>query len=108
SGPRTEALAGGRMRAPIQADVTPSHTVARVTIPLIGKGTDATSVAALSTLRTRILPATIGKLPGASYAVTGGTANSVDGNTSLKHALPIVFGFVLVFAFLLLLASFRS
>ena len=105
---RTQALASGQMRNPIQVDINPGHTVARVTVPLIGKGTDETSVAALRTLRDQILPATVGKLPGASYAVTGGTANSVDGNASLKHALPIVFGFVLVFAFLLLLASFRS
>ena len=105
---RNQALASGQMRNPIQIDINRSHTVARVAIPLIGKGTDATSVAALTTLRDRVLPATIGKLPGASYAVTGGTANSVDGNASLKHALPIVFGFVLVFAFLLLLVSFRS
>jgi len=79
------------MRSPIQVDVNPAHTVARVTIPLLGSGTDATSVTALNTLRERILPSTIGKLPGASYAVTGPTANSVDGNASLKHALPIVF-----------------
>jgi RND superfamily putative drug exporter len=105
---RNEALASGQMKNPIQVDINPSHTVARVAIPLVGKGTDAKSTAALRTLRNTILPATIGKLPGATYAVTGGTANSVDGNASLKHALPIVFGFVLIFAFGLLLVSFRS
>jgi RND superfamily putative drug exporter len=106
---RNEALASGQMRNPIQIEVNPSHSVARVTIPLIGKGTtDAKSTAALQALRNRILPATIGKLPEASYAVTGGTANSVDANTLLKHALPLVFAFVLTFAFLLLLVSFRS
>jgi uncharacterized membrane protein YdfJ with MMPL/SSD domain len=96
------------MKQPIQIDVNPSHTALRVGIPLVGKGTDAKSVAALQTLRDRILPATIGKLPGASYAVTGGTANSVDGNTLLKQSWPLVFAFVLTFAFLLLLVSFRS
>jgi uncharacterized membrane protein YdfJ with MMPL/SSD domain len=105
---RRKALASGKMQNPIQIEINPSHTVARVTIPLLGKGTDAKSTAALSTLRERILPATIGKLPGASYAVTGGTANSVDANTLLKHSLPLVFAFVLTFAFLLLLVSFRS
>jgi uncharacterized membrane protein YdfJ with MMPL/SSD domain len=69
-GLRRQALASGQMRNPIQIAVNPSHTVARVSIPLVGKGTDAKSTAALSTLRERILPATIGKLPGASYAVT--------------------------------------
>jgi RND superfamily putative drug exporter len=105
---RREALASGQMRQPIEVEVNPSHTTARVTIPLVGKGTDARSTAALHTLRERILPATIGKLPGATYAVTGGTANSVDGNTQLKHSWPIVFAFVLTFAFSLLLISFRS
>jgi uncharacterized membrane protein YdfJ with MMPL/SSD domain len=105
---RTEALASGRMLNPIEVDVNPAHTVARVTIPLVGKGTDSKSVAALHTLRDRILPATVGKVPGATYAVTGGTAASVDGNALLKHSLPLVFAFVLTFAFLLLLVSFRS
>jgi uncharacterized membrane protein YdfJ with MMPL/SSD domain len=105
---RRQALASGRMRAPIQVDVNPSHTVARVTIPLVGSGTDAKSTTALSTLRDRILPATIGTLPGATYAVTGATANSVDGNAQLKRSWPLVFAFVLTLAFLLLLLSFRS
>jgi len=105
---RSEALASGQMRNPIQVDVNPTHTVARVTIPLAGNGTDAKSTGALRTLRDRILPATIGKLRGADYAVTGGTAASVDGNALLKRSWPIVFGFVLTFAFLLLLVSFRS
>src|SRR5262249_54210723 len=41
---KTAALASGQMRQPIQVDVNPSHTVARVAIPLVGKGTDARSV----------------------------------------------------------------
>jgi uncharacterized membrane protein YdfJ with MMPL/SSD domain len=96
------------MRQPIAVDVNPSHTVTRVTIPLVGNGTDARSTGALQTLRERILPATIGTVPGATYAVTGGTANSVDANALLKHSWPIVFAFVLTFAFVLLLVSFRS
>jgi RND superfamily putative drug exporter len=105
---RREALASGQMRGPIVVDVNRSHTVARVAIPLDGKGTDATSIAALKTLRNTILPATIGKLPNATYAVTGGTAASVDANSLLKSSWPLVFGFVLTFAFVLLLISFRS
>jgi RND superfamily putative drug exporter len=103
-----DALASGQMRKPIAVDVNANHTVARVTIPLVGNGTDTRSTAALQTLRDRILPATIGTVPGATYAVTGGTANSVDGNALLKRSWPIVFAFVLTFAFVLLLVSFRS
>jgi uncharacterized membrane protein YdfJ with MMPL/SSD domain len=92
----------------IDMEVNPSHTVARVDIPLVGEGTDAASNAALNKLRNDILPATIGKVDGAEYAVTGLTAVSADQNSLLKRKAPIVFGFVLVFAFLLLLVTFRS
>jgi uncharacterized membrane protein YdfJ with MMPL/SSD domain len=79
-----------------------------VTIPLVGKGVDEKSNAALDTLRNDVLPATIGRLPGAEYAVSGGTAASADQNALLKRKAPIVFGFVLIFAFGLLLVAFRS
>jgi uncharacterized membrane protein YdfJ with MMPL/SSD domain len=105
---RSRALASGQMSGPIDVDVNSAHTVARVAIPLQGNGTDSKSTAALKTLRDEILPATVGKLPDASYAVTGGTASSYDWNQLIKHSLPIVFGFVLTFAFVLLLISFRS
>ena len=92
----------------IGVDPNRSHTVARVTIPLPGSGVDNTSTQALLTLRNQLLPATIGQVPGAVYAVTGQTAGSYDWNQMMKSSLPLVFGFVLTFAFLLLLASFRS
>ena len=40
--------------------------------------------------------------------MTGQTAGSYDWNQMMKSSIPIVFGFVLTFAFLLLLVSFRS
>ena len=40
--------------------------------------------------------------------MTGQTAASHDWNAMMKSSVPYVFGFVLTFAFLLLLASFRS
>jgi uncharacterized membrane protein YdfJ with MMPL/SSD domain len=96
------------MGGPIEVDVNPAHNVVRVAIPLKGNGTDGVSNAALARLRNEIVPATVGAIPGATVAVTGGTAQSADANAMLKHAAPIVFGFVLTFAFLLLLLSFRS
>ncbi len=84
------------------------HTVARISIPLPGRGNDSRSTDALLTLRDHVLPATIGTIPGASYAVTGATAGSYDWNQMMKSKLPLVFGFVLTFAFGLLLTSFRS
>src|SRR5262249_21373563 len=104
----SQARASGQAKEPIEVDISHDQTVTRVTIPLVGDGTDAKSTAALHTLRDRILPATVGHVPGAEWAVTGGTANSLDGNALLKHAWPLVFAFVLSFAFILLLVSFRS
>ncbi len=92
----------------ISVDSNASHTVGRVTVPLPGSGTDGTSTKALLTLRGQLLPATIGKLHGVTYAVTGNTAGSYDWNEMMKSSLPLVFGFVLTLGFLLLLASFRS
>jgi uncharacterized membrane protein YdfJ with MMPL/SSD domain len=107
-GLKARALASGQARKPIEVDVNASHDVARVTIPLVGNGVDDRSNQALKTLRSDILPATVGRVPGATFAVTGNTAQSVDQNSLLKSKAPIVFGFVLIFAFGLLLVTFRS
>jgi putative drug exporter of the RND superfamily len=92
----------------ITVDSNASHTVGRITVPLPGSGTDSASTNALLTLRGQLLPASIGKVPGVAYGVTGPTAGSYDWNESMKSTLPLVFAFVLTFGFLLLLASFRS
>jgi uncharacterized membrane protein YdfJ with MMPL/SSD domain len=105
---RGKALESGQMHGPVQLEVNGSHTVARITISLSGTGTDKTSNAALAVLRNDVLPSTIGTLPSTDYAVTGGTAASHDSNAAMKHSAPLVFGFVLLLAFLLLLVSFRS
>jgi uncharacterized membrane protein YdfJ with MMPL/SSD domain len=105
---KVQSLASGQAKTPIDVEVNASHNVARVTIPLVGSGVDAASNNALKTLRNDILPATIGKVPNATFAVTGTTAQSVDQNALLKSKAPIVFGFVLIFAFALLLVTFRS
>ena len=105
---RARALASGKAVEPISVDVAPGGKALRVAIPLVGKGTDSTSNAALETLRDELLPATVGQVPGVEYGVTGDTAASKDWNDAMRSAVPIVFGFVLAFAFLLLLVSFRS
>ena len=104
-----EALATRQMREPIQVDVNPAGTVAVVSIPLAGEGTgDAVSERALETLRTDVLPATVGELDGVEAAVTGEIAASKDFNDTMKSRAPIVFAFVLALAFGLLLIAFRS
>ncbi len=73
-----------------------------------GKGTDAASNRSLEVLRDDVVPATVGKLPNAEVAVGGMTAWSKDFLDTMKSHLPIVFGFVLAMAFILLLVTFRS
>src|SRR5262249_7060222 len=60
------------------------------------------------TLRSQVLPASLGQVPGGEYAVTGDTAGTHDFNTTIRSHLPVVFAFVLGLAFLLLLVTFRS
>ena len=103
-----QALATGQMHEPFKVDVSSSHDVAVVSIPLSGKGTDAASYRALDTLRADVIPATVGQLPGVRAQVTGMTAGSKDFNDSMKAHLPLVFGFVLTVTFVLLLLTFRS
>ena len=55
-----------------------------------------------------MLPATLGKVPGISYAVGGDTASNTDFDAQLDSRTPLVFAFVLGLAFLLLMFSFRS
>ena len=96
------------MSGPIEVEASRDNTVATVDITLAGSGTDAESQAALATLREDVVPQTIGKVDGVEYAVGGTTALDKDWETSIKTSAPLVFGFVLIFAFLILLASFRS
>jgi RND superfamily putative drug exporter len=102
------ALATGEMHQPISMQISRDHTVADVSVPLSGKGTDAVSDRALDTLRNQVIPATVGTLPGVTTQVTGQTAIAKDFNDSIKAHMPGVFAFVLTMTFLLLLVNFRS
>jgi uncharacterized membrane protein YdfJ with MMPL/SSD domain len=98
----------GSFGQPIKSEVSSDRSVAVVDIPLAGKGTDERSNQALDRLRDRVVPATIGQVPGVTVDVTGDTAGSKDFNDVLKQRMPLVFAFVLSAAFLLLLLTFRS
>jgi len=105
---RRRAVATGLMQEPIEVDVNRGGTVARVAIPLAGSGTDARSVRALRALRAEVIPATLGRVEGVRFGVSGMTAWSTDFNDLLRSRAPWVFVFVLGLAFLLLLVTFRS
>ncbi|GII86721.1 membrane protein [Sphaerisporangium siamense] len=101
---KQQAFATGQANEPFGVDVNPDKTVARISIGL--KGEKEVAEQAVRTLREKVIPAT---LTGAGEAhVTGETAGSMDFNEQLGRSIPLVFGFVLLLAFILLLTSFRS
>jgi len=102
------ALATGLLHEPIDVDANEAKTVATIAIAIEGDGTDATSNAALTALRGEVIPPTVGALPDTEVAVTGMTAYAKDFSDQMKTVAPLVFGFVLLFAFGLMLVSFRS
>ncbi len=104
----SRALASGEMFKPISTEINPAHTIETVSISMQGDGSDGKSVAALDTLRGRVIPATVGAVPGVKSAVTGETAGTHDFNQQMKSHAPYVFLFVLSLCFLLLLVTFRS
>src|SRR3954449_5826021 len=84
------------------------NTVAKIDVPTPGNGTDAPSVDALNELRDSIIPATVGRVDGASVNVSGEAAGSQDFADQLKSRLPLIFAFVFGLAFLLMMMTFRS
>jgi uncharacterized membrane protein YdfJ with MMPL/SSD domain len=102
------ALATGRARGPITMDTNRNHTIANITVPILGNGTDAQSNASLAALREDVLPQTVGALPNVESGVTGLTAEWQDAKDQLKSKLPLVVAFVLLLAFALMLVAFRS
>ena len=104
----SQASSSADFEQPITTEVSSDRTVAQVSIPLAGDGSDSQSTAALTALRDSLIPATVGSVPGVTADVTGYTADSEDFTDTLKSHAPLVFAFVLLAAFILLLFTFRS
>jgi len=104
----SRALATGLVHEPIIVSVHPDANVIELKVPLAGDGSDATSVRALDTLRSDVIPATFGRVPGTEAHVAGNLAFSEDFNAHLQSSIVPVVLFVLVLAFLLMLVAFRS
>jgi RND superfamily putative drug exporter len=104
------AAADGPIREPVTTALVggPAGRALLVNVPLAGNGSDTQSYQALQTLRTDILPATIGKVPGVKFSVMGDTASSYDFTHQLHNRTPLVLGLVALLAFVLLLLAFRS
>jgi uncharacterized membrane protein YdfJ with MMPL/SSD domain len=105
---RQRALATGELYAPFTVTVNSDRTVARIDFAIAGNGDNAASLGALETLRDTVIPPIARTLPDTEVAVTGITAGTHDFNAQMRARLPWVFLFVLGFAFVLLLLTFRS
>jgi RND superfamily putative drug exporter len=93
---------------PIRTMPVGDGSAAALLLPLNGNGANASSRHAIDALRQRLIPSTVGQLPGVQTAVTGPTAEDVDFTRQIRQALPYVLAFVLTLAFGLLLVAFRS
>jgi RND superfamily putative drug exporter len=102
------ARASSQMGEPITVEVNNDATVANITVPIAGTGTDPASNTALAELRDEIVPKTVGAVPDTVAGVTGVTAEWKDQGDQMKAWLAPVVAFVLLFAFGLMLVAFRS
>jgi len=98
----------GAIRGPLTVNSVAGGRALVVQVPLAGNGSDSASTQALLTLRDRILPETLGRAAGVSYAVTGGIAESHDDIAALDSRTLLVFAVVAILAMVLLLIAFRS
>ncbi len=108
-----ETAAADRLFAPLeeggpQIEVSPDNRVAVLSVPTTFSSRSDEAGESLHKLRDDLVPAALGDLPGASYAVGGGVADSEDYAAHVWDKLPIVVGFVLALTFLVMAWTFRS
>ncbi|RZB15477.1 MMPL family transporter [Streptomyces sp. F001] len=105
---RERAVSSGASRGPVEIKLHDDMNVAFVYVPLVGGSDLDKAGASLEKLRDEVRPATLGKVDGVEAPITGQVAGSQDFNDQLGGAVVPVFAFVVVFAFVLMLLSFRS
>ncbi|MFG2786421.1 MMPL family transporter [Streptomyces sp. NPDC048419] len=105
---KARAISSGASRGPVEIKLHDAQNIAYVYVPLVGGSDLDKAGASLEKLRDEVRPATLGKLGGVQAPITGQVAGSHDFNDQLGGAVVPVFAFVVVFAFALMLLSFRS
>lgn len=105
---RTEAVTRGASKGPVRVTYHNRLGVAEISVPLVGGSDQKRAEKSLRVLRDQVRPATLGRVDGVRAPIAGSTAASVDFNDKLVTSTPPVFAFVVAFAFLLMLLSFRS
>ncbi|MEU7412056.1 MMPL family transporter [Streptomyces sp. NPDC042638] len=108
AGFRKEAVASGASRGPVDIKLYDAQNVALVSVPLVGGSDLDRATESLGKLRDEVRPATLGRVEGVQAPVTGQVAGNHDFNDQLMGSVLPVLAFVVVFAFLLMLLSFRS
>jgi putative drug exporter of the RND superfamily len=97
--------------ANVDAPVIEASADGRVTtlaVPTTAEAGTDEGERSLDALRTTLVPATIGTVSGAEYAVGGGIAENADYTGNLADRMPIVIGFVLLLTFVIMTVTFRS
>lgn len=102
------AISSGASRGPVDIRLHDAQNVALISVPLVGGSDMDKAVKSLDILRDEVRPATLGKVAGVQAPITGQVAGNHDFNDQLLGSVVPVFAFVVVFAFLLMLLSFRS
>ncbi|MFD6293078.1 MMPL family transporter [Streptomyces sp. NPDC060205] len=105
---RAQAVSSGASRGPVDVKVHDAQNIAFVYVPLVGGSDLDKAEKSLTILRDEVRPGTLGKVDGVEAPVSGQVAGSKDFNDQLVSAVAPVFVFVVVFAFVLMLLSFRS
>ncbi|BAC69852.1 hypothetical protein AQJ43_31050 [Streptomyces avermitilis] len=105
---RTQAVSSGASRGPVEIKVHDAQNIAFVYVPLVGGSDQDKAGQSLDLLRDKVRPDTLGKVDGVQAPITGQVAGNKDFNDQLIGSVAPVFAFVVVFAFLLMLVSFRS
>ncbi|MFK4222018.1 MMPL family transporter [Streptomyces sp. NPDC019890] len=105
---RKQAVSSGASRGPVEVVRHDAQGIAFVYVPLVGGSDQDKAEKSLDILRKEVRPATLGKIDGLQAPITGQVAGSKDFNDQLTGAVTPVFAFVVVFAFILMLLSFRS
>ncbi|MER7921889.1 MMPL family transporter [Streptomyces sp. NPDC096057] len=105
---KARAVSSGASRGPVDIKLHDAQNVAFVYVPLVGGSDQDKASKSLEKLRDDVRPATLGKVDGVQAPITGNVAGSKDFNDQLLGSVVPVFAFVVVFAFLLMLLSFRS
>jgi uncharacterized membrane protein YdfJ with MMPL/SSD domain len=104
-GERAREVTDGRGH--ISVRVAEDGRIALVSVPM-PDGDDDAQKSVVSRLRADVSPTASQVAPGATMRVSGDAASSVDVTERMRDTTPLVIGFVLVLALVLLLATFRS